>query len=41
MLNGASLGHCAVAIAVPIAVAVASTPTLLTWGVRRLQQRDG
>ena len=37
MLNGASLGHYAVAIS----VAVALTPTLLTWGVRRLQQRDG
>jgi len=24
-----------------IAVAVALTPTLSTWGVRRLQQRDG
>jgi ABC-2 type transport system permease protein len=37
MLSGASLGHYAVAIA----VAVASRPTLLTWGVRRLRQRDG
>jgi hypothetical protein len=33
----AYLGHYAMAIA----VAVALTPTLSTWGVRRLQQRDG
>jgi ABC-2 type transport system permease protein len=37
MLSGASLGHYAVANA----MAVASRPTLLTWGVRRLRQRDG
>jgi hypothetical protein len=36
-MSVASVGHYAVAIAVPVAL----TPTLLTWGVRRLQQRDG